>query len=277
MKYLIFGNGYLGNKFHEQLQDSIIDPADITDVNAVLEAIDKHQPETIINCAGKTGKPNVDWCEDHKFETIMPNLLGPLNLLRVCKEKGIYFVQLSSGCIYAGDNNGKGWSEDDEPNFDGSYYSKAKGWMNQILKDFDVLQIRLRMPLDAHPGPRNFITKIANYPKVISVPNSITIIDDMVVATKQLMDKKALGIYNMVNPGAIEHKDILALYKEIVDPNHVYELITLEELEKNLTKAKRSNAILSMEKLANEGITMPPIQDRIRDLLIEYKKNLDLL
>lgn len=273
MKYLIFGNGYLGNKFAKTLPESIIDPANINDAVAVRAAIEKYRPQAVINCAARTGVPNIDWCEDHKFETFDSNLRGPLNLLAVCQELGQYWVQMGSGCIYQGDNGGRGWSEDDKPNFDGSYYSKLKGWMNEILRDFPVLQLRLRMPLDSEPGPRNFITKITNYKKVINEPNSITVIDDLVAAARQLIDQRATGIYNVVNPGVIDHKEILAAYKEIVDPAHTYESISLAELAK-LAKAPRSNCVLSTQKLTAAGVVLPDIHDRVREVLKEYKRQL---
>jgi dTDP-4-dehydrorhamnose reductase len=275
MKYLIFGNGYLGNKFNDALEDCVIDPARIDKEDQVKTAIEKHKPDVVINCAARTGTPNIDWCEDHKLETLDSNLRGPLTLLKVCEQMDQYWVQIGSGCIYQGDNGGKGWSEDDAPNFTGSYYSRVKAWMNDILKDFPVLQLRLRMPLDSEPGPRNFITKITNYEKVISVPNSITIIDDLIEAGKQLMEKRATGIYNIVNPGVVEHKDILKLYKEIVDPSYEANYISLEELE-TMTKAPRSNCILSTKKIESEGINIPSIEDRLPQVLEAYKSKMNV-
>jgi len=274
MRVLIFGNGYLGNKFHALLPDSVIDTANINDESAVRAAIERVKPDAILNCAAKTGKPNIDWCEDHKIETLDSNLRGPMTLLKVCQDMNQYLVQIGSGCIYQGDNGGKGWSEDDKPNFDGSYYSKVKGWMNEILRDYPVLQLRLRMPLDSEPGPRNFITKITNYKQVISVPNSITVIDDLVMAGTKLMEKRVTGIVNVVNPGAIDHEAILAMYKEIVDPNHTYRLITIEELAA-YAKAPRSNCILSTAKLESLGIHLPEVHERVREVLYEYKRRLD--
>lgn len=275
MKYLIFGNGYLANKFNNALEDSVIDLARINNEVAVREAIEKHQPDVVLNCAARTGMPNIDWCEDHKLETLDSNLRGPLTLLKICSELDQYWIQVGSGCIYQGDNNGQGWAEDDAPNFVGSYYSQVKAWMNDILKDYPVLQVRLRMPLDSEPTPRNFITKIANYEKVINIPNSITIIDDLIIATQQLAEKRATGIYNVVNPGMVDHKFILDLYKEIVDPTHTCEYISSEELA-TFTKAPRSNCMLSSKKLESEGIHLPPIEEAVRGLLEEYKRNLSL-
>lgn len=33
---------------------------------SVLAEIEKYKPTHILNAAGVTGRPNVDWCEDHK-------------------------------------------------------------------------------------------------------------------------------------------------------------------------------------------------------------------
>lgn len=268
---LIFGNGYIGNKFRKRL-DSIIANADITNPKTVAAALNHYKPDVVINCAGKTGTPNVDWCEDHKEETLASNVHGPLNLARICAEQKIYLAHVGSGCVYDGDNNGKGFCEDDTPNFYGSFYSMTKILSEQALKNFPVLQLRLRMPLDSVPGPRNFVTKIASYSKVISVPNSISVIDDFLNASAELIKRRKTGIYNVVNFGAITHEEILAMYKEIVNPKHTYERIALTELAA-LTKAGRSNCVLNTDKLAAEGIHLPEVHDAVRNALHEYKKH----
>lgn len=269
---LIFGNGYVGNKFRERVPGAVIDPANITDPEAVRAALDKHQPSVVINCAGKTGKPNVDWCEDHKDETMASNVLGPLVLARECRARDIFFAHIGSGCVYEGDNDGKGFAEDDPPNFFGSFYSRTKIISELALKEFPVLQVRMRMPVDGIPGARNLITKITTYSKIISIPNSVSIINDFITATLKLIEKRRTGVYNVTNPGAIEHKDILELYKEIVDPQFRYTVMDLAELN-SITKARRSNCVLSSAKLAAEGIAMPHVRDAVRNALQEYKKH----
>jgi dTDP-4-dehydrorhamnose reductase len=272
-KTLIFGNGYIGNKFKGRLPNAVISSVDITNSEAVNAALAEHKPDVVINCAGKTGRPNVDWCEEHKDETFASNVLGPLVLARECKKQGKFLAHIGSGCVYEGDNNGKGFAEDDPANFFGSFYSRTKLLSEQMLKEFPVLQLRLRMPLDSMPGPRNFVTKITKYPKVISVPNSISVIDDFLSAAIELINRRKTGIYNLTNPGAIEHKEILEMYKEIVDPSFSYTLMPLKELE-GITKARRSNCVLNTEKLAAEGISLMPIKDAVRKALKEYKKNI---
>ena len=216
MKVLIFGNGYLGNKFLSALGDSaILSGTDICDEKAVRADIRENSPDTVLNCAGKTGKPNVDWCEDHKLETMKSNVIGPLNLCQVCSDEGTYMAHLGSGCVYEGDNNGKGFSEDDAPNFFGSYYSRTKMLSEMGLKDFPVLQLRLRMPLDSEPSPRNLITKLAGYTKIIDAPNSISALDDFVPASIKLIERKRTGIYNVTN-----HLNPLDVYNNVTSPNY---------------------------------------------------------
>ncbi len=275
MKYLIFGKGYIGNKFKEFLgEDAMLSDVRLEDYSAVKAELEKMRPEVVINCAGKTGRPNVDWCEDHKTETLFSNVTAPLILASASQELGIYMVHVGSGCVYEGYKNGEGFNEDDAPNFFGSFYSKTKAWSEAMMKEFPILQLRLRMPLDGEPGERNFITKITKYPKVISIPNSVSVIDDFLQVGKALIDKKATGIYNVTNEGTINHQEILDMYKEIVDPSYNYELFSVEEMEK-ITKAKRSNCGLSTKKLEAEGIKIRPVKEAVRDALYKYKENLE--
>src|SRR5262249_39643749 len=168
-------------------------------------------------------------------------------------------VHLGSGCIYEGDQGGRGFIEEDTPNFHGSFYSRTKAWIDQILKEFPVLVLRLRMPFDATWSERSLISKLVKYPRVIDVPNSLTYLPDLMHAAVVLIQRRATGLYNVVNPGALSAYEIMHLYREIVDPRHVFRLLPLDELP-GVTKAGRSNCILSTEKLEREGIRLPPVR-----------------
>merc|ERR1719451_106755 len=116
------------------------------------------------------------------------------------------------------------FTEDSPPNFIGSWYSKTKGYVDQILKDSypNVLNLRLRMPISDDLSPRNFITKISKYEKVVNIPNSMTVLHDLLPASLALSKRKLSGIYNFCNPGAISHNECLELYKKHVDPDYTY-------------------------------------------------------
>jgi hypothetical protein len=107
----------------------------------------------------------------------------------------------------------------------------------------------------------------------------VTIIDDMVDVFHELLTQKASGIFHVTNPGTLKHRDIIALYNEMVDPNHTNEWITNEELVKlGLAVKGRSNNILQSTNLEHLGIMMRPadvaIKDTMRKYAEEFKKKL---
>jgi len=178
---------------------------------------------------------------------------------------------LSTGCIFNGE---KEFSEEDEPNFFDGFYYKSKIWSDRILEDFDnVLILRLRLPIFSKPSPGNLITKLSSYPKVASLTNSITVVEDFLKAANHLMENNRTGIYHVTNPGVINYKEILEMYKEIVDPNHSCEFISPEELNM-ITKAKRGSSTLNTNKLEKE-FKMRPVKEAIRETLVNYKESIN--
>ena len=274
MKILLFGpRGYLGQQFLTLYPDAIPSNADIADAPAVAAALAAVEPDVVINAAGKTGRPNIDWCEDHREETLRGNVLGPLVLLEECAKRGIYWVHLSSGCIYDGDNAGRGFSEEDPPNFHGSFYSRTKIWSEEILREFPVLILRLRMPFDASTNERSLLMKLRKYKTVLDQENSITYLPDFLKAANILIERRKVGVYNVVNPGAISPYRIMELYRSIVDPDHRFDRLPAEKLG-SVTRAGRSNCLLSTEKLAAEGIEGRPIEEAVRDAFKRFEKPL---
>ncbi len=245
--------------------DAATPSGDIGDLKVVQAILDAEKPDVVINAAGKTGRPNVDWCEDHKDETLKSNVIGPLILMEECASRNIYFVHLSSGCIYEGDNGGKGFDEEDPPNFFGSFYSRSKGWVDQILKDFPILQLRMRMPFDASDEPRNLIQKLIKYSKVLDAENSITYIPDFLDTIKVLIDKRVTGTFNVVNPGTASPYRIMQEYKKIVNPDQTFEKLSLDHIG-DVTKAGRSNCLLNTKKL-DQYIVLPDVNKRVTEAL----------
>ena len=276
MKYLIFGkDGWLAQKFNNFLEDSQISDVDITDLPATRKELDEKKPKIVINAAGITGRPNIDWCEEHKIETVAGNVTGPLNILQACSEKNVYWVHLGSGCIFQGRGpNNKGFRENDEAN-PPSFYSWTKYWADSILRHFPILIIRLRVPIDIEPGSRNLIDKLLKYSQVIDTENSVTVIPDFLDAAKELINKRKTGIYHVTNPGVLKPSEVMQLYKDVIDSSHDFEVVSDEELYKQgLVRAIRSNCVLNTDKLQKEGIHLKPIQERIVEVIKEYKKNL---
>lgn len=282
---MIIGNGYIGKRLSTTLDNAVLAPTKVFSERDAVKLIDYYSEEeavkVLINAAGKTHGddiPNIDWCEAHMPETLMSNVLLPLHLLRACHDKDIMFVHLGSGCIYdnfLGDSYDKelSWSEGDAPNFTGSYYSRTKAQVEAILNEFDCLQLRLRMPLDIYPGPRNLIDKLKGFDKLIDIPNSITSIPHFITTLRTLVDRRRTGIYNITCKGGITHPEIMRLYDKAMGTKSEFEVIDPDELGK-LVLARRSNCILSTDKLEAEGVEVPLAERAVWECLVEYKKNL---
>lgn len=270
---IIFGaRGYLGQYFVAQYPHAHTPSVDIGDKIAVGKVLDELKPDVVINAAGRTGRPNVDWCETHKQETHYGNVTAPLVLLDECVQRDIYMVQISTGCMFEGNNGGKGFSEEDAANFFGSFYSRGKAWLEQMCREFPVFLPRLRMPVDGTTHERNLITKIAKYENILDEPNSMTYLPDLIMVIDKMIEKRFVGPLNIANPGMISPYDIMTMYTEIVDPSHTFGRFDAAQLDQE-TAARRSNCMLNTDKLAELGIELPSIQDRVRESLEMIKKS----
>jgi dTDP-4-dehydrorhamnose reductase len=275
-RLLLFGGrGFLGTNLQALYPDAIVPTLDITDAAAVRRALEEARPDIVINCAGKTGRPNVDWCDDHKQETLASNVTGALVVLDECLKRNLYLIHLSSGCIYNGDNGGQGFSEDDPPNFRGSFYSRTKLWTDEIFREFPVLTLRLRMPFDGSLSERNLITKLRKYRRVLTARNSLTHLPDFLRVAKTLIGRRATGVYNVVNEGTISPYEIMLRYRELIDPGHDFEPLSLEELDQ-VARTGRSNCTLNTNKLHAEGLALPPVDEAVdtalRDLATRLRR-----
>lgn len=274
MKVLIIGNGYIGNRCADAWPDAVLSDKKIKTVDDVLALLDEHKPDAVLNAGGVTGRPNVDWCETHQMETIIGNTLLPILIAQACHERNIYLLHMGSGCIFYGDSPhpDKKWRESDLGNPKEVTYSKTKWAADLVLTTLPNVGIaRIRMPIDSMPSRRNLIDKLAAYPKIIDVENSVTIVDDMVDVFRKLLEKKASGIFHVTNPGTLKHREIIALYDELVDPNHKNEWITNDDLVKQgLATKGRSNNFLASENLQKLGIEMRDVHVAIRDTMEKY-------
>ncbi|MFH0820374.1 MAG: hypothetical protein V1908_01225, partial [Candidatus Peregrinibacteria bacterium] len=158
----------------------------------------------------------------------------------------------------------------DEPNYFGSAYSRSRIESEKALKKFpNALQLRIRIPLLGKPNPKNLIDKLVKYPKMINAMNSCTVIEDFLPAVLQLIEKRATGVFNMTNIGAMDHVGIMTLYQQIVDPSFKINLMTDAE-QKELCK-RRSNCVLNVEKRENLGVHMPPLEESLKRILQNYR------
>lgn len=278
MNILILGKGFIGNYLYQYL-NSVPEPkqinilyradCDYTDKESLRKYILNHFQNTydqlvVINCSGYTGKPNVDACESNKEECFQLNAVNPVTIQNICKSisSTIRFIHISSGCIYNG--YGKEYTEYSKPNFgiwntESSYYSKTKHLAEIYLdKEFTAI-LRIRMPFCSDAVDRNLLIKLLNYNNLISQENSLTCVEDLVEFIYKFIPKFQPGIYNIVNSGSSINAEQI-----ITAMGTTYHMKNLKwsikrEVELGLV-AKRSNCVLSTEKITSMGLALPDVR-----------------
>lgn len=271
---LIGRTGYVGSRYLQYFKEKNISHISIPERKAVSgdyvayinDFLKDTGPCFVLNAAGYTGKPNVDACEDHKDECVEGNVIFPYRLAKICAENNCVLGHVSSGCIYTGSKNGKGFTEEDEPNFtfkqnNCSFYSGTKAKGETALKDFEKVYIwRLRIPFDNINNPRNYLSKLMTYNTLLEADNSISDLNEFVLATTKMFEIEApYGIYNVTNTNHISTSGVVELLRKYKLPNdqHVYKFFEDEkQFMKTAAKAPRSNCIMDNSKLLNCGIFM---------------------
>ncbi|KAL3503067.1 hypothetical protein ACH5RR_037516 [Cinchona calisaya] len=283
LKFLIYGRtgwigGLLGKLCEKQGIPYEYGRGRLEDRSQLLADIQTIKPTHVFNAAGVTGRPNVDWCESHKTETIRTNVAGTLTLADVCRENGLLMMNFATGCIFEYDaahpeGSGIGFREEDKPNFAGSFYSKTKAMVEELLREYNnVCTLRVRMPISSDlSNPRNFITKISRYNKVVNIPNSMTILDELLPISIEMAKRNLRGIWNFTNPGVVSHNEILEMYKKYIDPEFKWSNFTLEEQAKVIVAA-RSNNEMDAVKLKTEFPELLPIKESLIKYVFEPNK-----
>lgn len=102
------------------------------------------------------------------------------------------------------------------------------------------------MPISKDWHQRDFVTKIMSYEKITSIKNSMTVLDDILPSLLGVLyEGKQFGTVNAVNPGLINHEEILDMFGRKKED---YKLEPVESQNLRLA-SKRSNNCLSAERL----------------------------
>jgi dTDP-4-dehydrorhamnose reductase len=288
MIYLLGGTGYVGQAYQALLKRKGIAfrnlkraDVDYTDPLILERALKADKPEFLINAAGYTGKPNVDACELHKAECLHGNAVLPGLVAQACESAGVPWGHVSSGCIYTGNGPREaGFTEEDVPNFtfrtnNCSFYSGTKGLGEEVLAGHPNLFIwRLRIPFDGVDNPRNYLTKMMRYQRLLEATNSISELDEFVESTLACWTKRVpFGTYNVTNPGKVTTHEVvdLILRSGVCNKEYVY-FSDEANFMKVAAKTPRSNCVMDSSKLARVGIVLTPVREAIERNLKAWRK-----
>lgn len=289
MIYLLGGTGYVGQAYQELLQRRGIAhrcvsraELDYSRPGVLAEALRRDRPEFLINAAGYTGKPNVDACELHKAECLFGNAALPGLIAEACEAADVPWGHVSSGCIYSGSRpDGSGFREDDEPNFTFrrgpcSFYSGCKALGEEVLTGRpNVFVWRLRIPFNHEDNPRNYLTKLMRYERLLEATNSISELGEFCAATLECWLRRVpFGTYNVCNPGQVTTHEIVALIEKSGVCRKPFTFFKSEdEFMRVAAKTPRSNCVLDSSKLAAAGIRMTEVHHAVERALATWVRS----
>lgn len=285
MKVIVYGGtGWIGEKICDLLKESSyeykISNKRVDNTIEIENEIKEYRPTHIVCCVGRThgtynGKKytTIDYLEQPGIikENVRDNLFSPIVLALLSQKYSAHLAYIGTGCIFKY-NNDHLFTENDKPNFFGSSYSIVKGYTDQLMHLFDnVLNVRIRMPITDEIHPRNFITKITNYEYICSIPNSMSVLTELLPIFIDLMKNKTVGTINLTNPGVISHNEILEMYKNIVDPSFTWKNFSIED-QKKILAADRSNNHLDTTLLESLYPNVLGIHESVKNVIISIKQ-----
>ncbi len=272
---------------------------DYTDRDSLMGYLRQEQPDFVINAAGYTGKPNVDACETDKANCLDGNAVLPGIIAESCRELGIGWGHVSSGCIFSGRReDGCPFEETDAPNFsfrqnNCSFYSGTKALgeeavgygpspdgKNWIPTEAETGYLwRLRIPFNKEANPRNYLAKLMHYNQLLEAENSISQLDEFVRVCLECWTKRVpFGIYNVTNPGSVTTREVVEKIREsAVGRKRIEARGDFRFFEDEATfmqvaaKTPRSNCVMSSAKLESVGIRLTPIDQALEAALKDWR------
>jgi dTDP-4-dehydrorhamnose reductase len=313
MILLLGASGYIGQAFAKELQRRSAvftslsrQQLDYTRFDLLLNHLNAAKPGFLINCAGYTGKPNVDACESAWADTLAGNTLLPQTIAHACASAGVPWAHISSGCIFTGAKvveNGavrvepdmtkpgfktvlaksrsaiRGFDEEDTPNFSFrsppcSFYSGTKALAEEAIAGIGQSYIwRLRIPFDRFDNARNYLSKVQRYAKVYDNVNSLSHRGDFAAACLDMWERRApFGTYNLTNPGFVTTRQVVEMIQRVLKPSRAFEFwASDEEFYRVAAKTPRSNCIMDISKLLATGVKLRPVEEALEASLREWQ------
>ena len=252
---------------------------DITDYDAVQEAIHETMPSRVIHCAAWTA---VDAAEDdgNKPKVYAVNVTGTENIARVCQKYDIAMTYISTDYIFDGTGT-EAWKPEDEAFSPLNYYGQTKlegeFAVKKHLHKFFIVRIAWVFGKNGNNFVRTML-KIAKTHDTLRVVNdqigTPTYTPDLARLLADINMTEKYGIYHATNEGGyISWYDFAReIFKQAGVNVNVFPVSTSEY---GLSKAKRPyNSRLDKSKLVSSGFRpLPDWKDALRRYLAENGTN----
>ena len=214
--FLLGSTGYIGRSIFNILTENYKKVYCVKNRMNELESISKlieiYKPKYFINAAGLTGIPNTKWCNEHKKETLITNVVEQIAIVNLCNEKNVHCTIIGSGAIFNESNETK--SEENVGNLMDEYYSECRIMLEAMVKNFEnYLYLRINYPISKDSDPKNLLSKLLKYESIDDIELSISNLDSLINILPEMLDNNETGIFNFIS-GNIKLKTIIEYYCE---------------------------------------------------------------
>lgn len=133
---------------------------------------------------------------------------------------------------------------------------------------------RLRIPFNEVDSPRNYLTKLMRYSRLLEAANSISQLEEFVAATLACWEKRVpFGTYNVTNPGHITTRQVVGFIKASGVSKKEFSFFESEdEFMQVAAKTPRSNCVMDSSKLESVGIRLMPVEDAVALALRNWRQ-----
>lgn len=186
---------------------------DVTDEESVRRIVSETRPDVIIHTAAMT---NVDQCETDREGCWKNNVTAVEHLVKICREKSIRLIHLSTDFIFDGSHGPLDESATPAPV---NYYGESKLAAERVVIEsgiqYCILRTVLVFGITRDMSRANIVTWVKNsleQGKVIQVVNdqfrTPTLAEDLAKGCYLAAIKKAQGVYNISGSDFLTPYDI---------------------------------------------------------------------
>jgi dTDP-4-dehydrorhamnose reductase len=248
---------------------------EIADPLAVMQALERERPETVINCAAWT---DVDGCERDPQSAYNANARGPENLAIGSRRVGASFLTISTDFVFDGAKEGF-YTQRDDPHPE-SHYGRSKLDGERRAQKACARTIIVRSGWIFGPGGRNFLSRVVELTRegqplkaIKDAYGTPTSARDLAARLRELARLDLPGIYHVVNSGegaSFEEFARAALALAGLDTGSL-ESVSKDSLNRPAPRPRNSR----LRCLLSPAIGLKPLpdwQDALNDFVAEKAK-----
>jgi dTDP-4-dehydrorhamnose reductase len=247
-----------GGVAHDEVVAADHSALDISDRDAVMQAITGSRPDAVVHCAAWTA---VDACEGDSDRAFRVNALGTRNVAEAARRVGAHLVSISTDYVFDG-TKPEPYNEWDSPS-PVSVYGRSK-WGGELEAGPDATIVRISWVCGEHGGNMvKTILRLATEYDVLAFVDDQrghpTFAADLAPMVRRLVVDRRPGVFHVTNQGAVSWFEFAGavLAAAGLDPGRVRPISTAE-LRPPRPAPRPANSVLDNAALRLGGIDLLP-------------------